>query len=89
MGPSDLSQSLGISDSRDPRLRSTIEEISATLLKVGKAKMAIPLGHPAFPVDVAQLQKMGVAYANCGPAVVPRLLNSYRQQVQEIKAQLG
>ena len=89
VGPSDLSQSLGISDSRHPRLRSTIEEISTTLLKVDKAKMAIPLGHPAFPVDVAQLQKMGVAYTNCGPAVVPRLLNSYRQQVQEIKAQLG
>jgi len=89
IGPSDLSQSLGISDSRDPRLRSTIEKISTTLLKVGKAKMAIPLGHPAFPVDVTQLQKMGVAYANCGPAVVPRLLNSYRQQVQEIKAQLS
>ena len=88
VGPADLSQSLGVSDSRDPRLRSAIEEISATLLRVGKAKMAIPLGHPAFPVNVGQLQKMGVAYANCGPAVVPRLLNSYRQQVQEIQSQL-
>ncbi len=89
IGPSDLSQSLGVSDSRDPRLKSTIEEISATLRRIGKAKMTFPLNHPAFPLNAAGLQKMGVAYANCGPPDVERLLRSYQQQVQEIQAQLG
>lgn len=89
IGPSDLSQSLGVSDSRDPRLKKTIEEISATLRKVGKAKMTFPLNIPAFPLNAVELQQMGVAYANCGPSDVQRLLRSYQQQVQEIQAQLG
>lgn len=86
IGPSDLSQSLGVSDSRDPRLKKTIDEIAATLRKVGKAKMTFPLNIPAFPLNVAELQKMGVAYTNCGPPDVRRLLLSYQQQVQEIQA---
>ncbi len=89
VGPSDLSQSLGVSDSQDPRLKKAVEGVAATLRRVGKAKMAIPLGHPSFPLNPAQLQEMGVGYANCGPADAQRLLNSYRQQVQQIQAQLG
>ena len=88
IGPSDLAQALGISDSQDTRLKSTIEEISLTLKRVGKARMAFPLNLPAFPLDVAELQRLGVAYANCGPADVSRLLSSYQQQVREIRAQL-
>lgn len=86
VGPSDLSQALGISDSNDPRLKSTIEHISTSLRRLGKAKLAFPLGHPAFPLNAAQLQKLGVAYANCGPPDVRRLLDSYRQQVEAIRA---
>ncbi len=88
IGPSDLGQALGISDSRDPRLRETIEEISLTIKKVGKARMAFPLNLPAFPLGVVELKEMGVAYANCGPADVVRLLESYRQQIEEIKDRL-
>ena len=43
---------------------------------------------PAFPLSVAELKRLGVAYANCGPADVGRLLDSYRKQVDEIKDQL-
>ena len=89
VGPSDLKQSLGISDSKDPRLASTIEKISTTLQKVGKAKMAFPLNHPSFPLDAAQLYKIGARYINCGPSDIARLISSYQQQVREVQAQLG
>lgn len=88
IGPSDLSQALGVTDPRDPRLKRTIEGISRTLKKVGKAKMAFPLNLPAYPLGVAELKRLGVAYTNCGPADVSRLLNSYRQQIEEIRDRL-
>jgi 4-hydroxy-2-oxoheptanedioate aldolase len=89
IGPTDLAQALGIPESQYPRLMETIEEVSRTIKKVGKAKMAFPLNLPAFPLDVAELQRLGVAYANCGPADVGRLLSSYQQQVDEIQSQIS
>lgn len=88
IGPTDLAQSLGIPEVEYPRLMDTIGYISKTLKKVGKAKLALPLNLPAFPLNVTQLKELGVAYANCGPADVGRLMNSYQQQIGEILAQL-
>ncbi|MFH1639789.1 MAG: aldolase/citrate lyase family protein [Chloroflexota bacterium] len=89
IGPSDLSQALGITDSHDPRLKSTIDGMVATLKKVGKAKMTFPLNLSAYPLNAAELQSMGVAYGNCGPGDVVRLLRSYQEQIKEIQQQLG
>ena len=88
IGPSDLSQNLGISDSKDTRLKTTIDDIALTLKRVGKARMTLPMNNAHFPVSIADLKRLGVAYTNCGPADVPRLLDSYRKQVQEIRSQL-
>jgi staphyloferrin B biosynthesis citrate synthase len=89
VGPSDLSAALGVTNPRDPLLRSTIEGIAATLRRVGKARMAFPLGIAAYPLSASQLQGMGVAYANCNPGDLRRLLLSYTQQVTDIQAELG
>ena len=88
IGPSDLSQALGVTDPKDPRLKRTIDNIAKTLKKVGKARMTFPLNHSSYPLNAAELQKMGVAYGNCGPADVQRLMRSYREQVKEIQTQL-
>jgi 2-keto-3-deoxy-L-rhamnonate aldolase RhmA len=88
VGPSDLSQALGTSGPDDPRLKETIEGIAATLKKVGKARMTFPLNAAAFPVDVAGLKRLGVAYTNCNPTDVDRLVKSYRQQVVDIRSRL-
>lgn len=88
IGPSDLSQSLGVSAPGHPKLKKAIEEISITLKRVGKAKMTLPLGNANLPITIPELKRLGVAYSNCNPADVSRLLNSYRQQIQEIQAQL-
>ena len=89
IGPYDLSAALGITDPRDPLLKSTIEGIAATLRKVGKAKMAFPLGIAAYPLNASQLQSMGVAYTNCYPGDAQRLMLSYQQQVNQIQAEVG
>jgi 2-keto-3-deoxy-L-rhamnonate aldolase RhmA len=88
IGPSDLGQALGMSGGSDPRLKAAIEEIAATLKRVGKAKMTFPLQAPTYPLGVADLRRLGVAYTNCNPSDVERLLRSYQQQVREIRAQI-
>jgi hypothetical protein len=54
-----------------------------------KAKMTCPMGNPSYPLTAAELQNLGVAYTNCTPYDLRRLLLSYEQQVQEIRAELG
>ena len=89
IGPGDLSAALGVSDPRDPRLRETIEHVASTLRRVGKARMAFPLGLSAYPVTPAHLREMGVAYSNCYPGDLGRLLQSYQTQVRQLRADLG
>jgi 2-keto-3-deoxy-L-rhamnonate aldolase RhmA len=89
IGPNDLSAALGITDPKDPLLKKTIEGIARTLKKTGKAKMTFPLMNAAYPMGAVELQKLGVAYCNCGPSEVTRLLRSFQQQVKDIEKQLG
>jgi len=89
IGPNDLSAALGITQSNDPRLKKVIEGIADILKKTSKAKMTLPLMNAAYPVGAPELQKLGVAYCNCGPADVSRLLRSFKEQVQQINKQLG
>ena len=89
IGPHDLSASLGVTDPRDPLLTSTIEGIAATLRKVGKARMAFPLGIAAHPLTAFQLRAMGVAYTNCYPGDLGRLLQSSMQQVKQVQDELA
>ncbi len=88
IGPNDLSEAMGITQPSDPRLKKVIEGIADTLRKTGKAKMTLPLMNAAYPVGAVELQRLGVAYCNCGPADVNRLLKSFQQQVKEINKQL-
>jgi len=85
IGPSDLSQALGVSGKDDPLLKTTIEKIADVIRKAGKAKMTFPLNAASFPLDVAGLKRLGVAYANCNPTDIDRLVASYRQQIRDIQ----
>jgi 2-keto-3-deoxy-L-rhamnonate aldolase RhmA len=89
IGPHDLSAALGVTDPRDPLLKGTIEGIAATLMKLGKARMAFPLSITAYPLTASQLREMGVAYTNCYPGDLGRLLQSYREQLKQVQAELG
>jgi 4-hydroxy-2-oxoheptanedioate aldolase len=85
IGPSDLSQALGVTGKDDPKLKATIEQISSTLRRVNKARMTFPMHASAYPLDVAGLKRMGVAYSNCNPTDVDRLMDSYKTQVAGIR----
>lgn len=89
IGPGDLSAALGVTDPGDPLLKRTIEGIAATLRRVGKARLAFPLGLTAYPRTATQLREMDVAYTNCYPGDLGRLLQSYREQVKQVQAELG
>ncbi len=88
IGPNDLTQALGATGPTDPRLKETVESIGASLRKVGKARFSFPLNAAAYPLDVAGLKRLGVAYSSCNPTDIDRLMISFRQQVKEIRAQL-
>ena len=61
IGPTDLSQTLGVTDPADPRLRDKVNEIAEQVKAVGKAKLQIPMGHAALPLTPA-----GPAGPGCG-----------------------
>jgi len=89
IGPSDMSQALGVQGPEDPRLLETVERVAATLRQIGKARLAFQMGHPALPLGPTQLQAMGVVYSNCAPPPYRRMMESLRQQVDQIRSQLG
>ncbi len=88
IGPNDLTQALGASGPADPKMKETVEGIAASLKKVGKARLAFPMNAAAFPLDVAGLRRLGVAYATCNPTDIDRLMMSFRDQVKEVRAQM-
>lgn len=85
VGPSDLSESLGITQPNDPRLRSVIAEIASKLKKIGNAKMALPMNHRMISMTPADLQQLGVAYSNVGPAIERVLLVHLQEQARILK----
>ncbi len=89
VGPSDMSRALGVSGQRDhPRLVAVIERVREAVAKGGVARLALPLDHPAFPRNAAELRALGVAYSNCNPSPEVRLLRAMREQVTEARRQL-
>lgn len=90
IGPSDLSQALGVAGHPDhPKLVATIERIAEAVRKSGNARLSLPLNHSAFPRNAAQLRELGVGYTNCGPAPEVRLLRSLTQQAAEARREIG
>lgn len=88
IGPSDLAQSMGITGSQDPRVLDTIESMALTVKKVGRAKLSLPIGNQTYSFSVADLRRLGVAYSNCNPADVSRILSSYQRQIDELQGLL-
>ena len=84
VGPSDMSRALGVTGQPDhPKLVAAIERVRQAVKKGGRAKLALPTNHPAFPRSAAQLHALGVGYTNCAPAPESRLLKSLTDQVAE------
>ena len=87
VGPSDMSRALGVGGSADhPKLREVIHRVADAVRKGGVARLALPMNHPTFPRNAAQLKELGVGYANCAPSPEVRMLRSMQSQVQEARA---
>ncbi len=89
LGPTDLSQTLGVTDPADPRLRAQVEEIAETVRRVGKAKLQIPMNHPAFPLGAQDLLNLGVGYTHVAPPPTALLVREMSNAVQAIHQAVG
>jgi len=90
VGPADMSRALGVTGQTDhPRLVETIDRVAAAVRKSGVTRLALPMNHPVFPRNAAQLRELGVAYANCAPAPEVRLLRALQAQAAEARKLLG
>jgi 4-hydroxy-2-oxoheptanedioate aldolase len=90
VGPADMSRALGVTGQTDhPKLVETINRVANAVRKGGVARFALPMNHPVFPRNAAQLRELGVAYANCAPTPEARLLQSLRAQAAEARKSLA
>ncbi len=90
VGPSDMSRALGVSGTSDhPKLIEVVHRVAEAVRKGGVARLALPMNHPAFPRNAAQLRELGVGYTNCAPAPEVRMLKSMQAQVAEARALLA
>lgn len=88
--PSDLSASLGVAGHPDhPKLVAAMERIMGAVRKRGKARLALPLGHPLYPRTLAECQKLDAGVLLCGTPPQVRLLRSFSQEVAEVRRALG
>jgi len=86
VGPSDMSRALGVAGTSDhPRLVETIERVAAAVRRGGVARLALPMNHPTFPRNAAQLKALGVGYSNCAPSPEVRMMRSMQTQVEEAR----
>jgi 2-keto-3-deoxy-L-rhamnonate aldolase RhmA len=90
IGPSDFSEYMGIRGSPgDPRLRAKLKELADQVKRIGKAKLAFPMNHPAMPLDAPALLELGVGYTHVAPAPPAVLLRSMRERVQNVHKATG
>ena len=89
IGPTDLSQTLGVTDPADPRLRDKVNEIAEQVKSIGKAKLQIPMGHAALPLTPQDLLDLGVGYTHVAPAPPAILMKQFIDSVGEIHRAVG
>ena len=71
------------------KLIEVVHRVAEAVRKGGVARLALPMNHPAFPRNAAQLRELGVGYTNCAPAPEVRMLTSMQAQVAEARALLA
>ena len=88
VAPSDLSESLGLRGNQDA-LRKVYQDVAVRLRRIGKAKLGVPVGHRTLPFTPKELKAFGVACSSVHPLMTSRILNSIREDVAKIRAELA
>ena len=86
MGPSDLSESLGLTEPNHPQLWEEIGKIASTLNTLGRAKLALTHGHPTLTADIQQLMDWNVGYSNVQPDIVKLIRQHYSDKLTELRS---
>ena len=89
LGPTDLSQTLGVTEPTDPRLRAEVEKIATQVKEAGNAKLQIPMNHPAFPLTAQEMLDLGVGYTHVAPPPPAILIREMRNAVRGIHEAVG
>jgi 2-keto-3-deoxy-L-rhamnonate aldolase RhmA len=89
LGPTDLSEFLGVTDPQDPRLRQKVDEIASIVRKVGKAKLSIPVNHAALPLTARDLMDLGAGYTHVGPPPTTVVMNALRDSAKRVREELS
>lgn len=88
LGPTDLSAALGITDPQDPRLRQTVEALIGKVNRIGKAKVYVPVYHPAFYLTPKDLTQLGVNYTSVAPPPPTIVLKALQESAQRIREEI-
>ena len=89
MGPSDLSESLGLTEPNHPKLWEEIGKIASTLKSLGRAKLALTHGHPTLTADIQQLMEWNVGYSNVQPDIVKLIRQHYSDKIAELRSNMS
>ncbi len=89
IGPTDFSEYMGIRDPSDPRLKARLKELADQVRKIGKAKLAVSMDHPAMPLSAQELLDLGVGYSHVAPSPPAILLRSMQQKLQNVHQAIG
>ena len=89
IGPSDLSQALGVTDPTDPKLMAKVTEMANQVKAIGKAKLQFPMNHNSCPLTPTQLVELGVGYTHVGPPPPGILLRHMSESLKKIHKELG
>ena len=89
MGPSDLSESLGLTEPNHPKLWEEIGKIASTLKTLGRAKLALTHGHPTLTADIQQLMEWNVGYSNVQPDIVKLIRQHYSDKIAELRSNMS
>ncbi|MCH7606519.1 MAG: hypothetical protein IH962_05125 [Chloroflexi bacterium] len=89
IGPTDFSEYMGIRDPSDPRLKARLKELADQVKKIGKAKLAVSMDHPAMPLSAQELLELGVGYSHVAPPPPSILLRAMQQKLDAIHQTIG
>ena len=73
LGPTDLSQTLGVSGPSDPKLKSEVERIASEVEEVGNAKLQMPYESSSFSFNGAGARSTWRGIYQCSTAATCHL----------------
>lgn len=84
IGPADLARAYGVADKKDsPIVRDAIEGAAAAARRIGKARLGVPLFHPAYSRGYKDLFEMGVRFMPYSTDAV-ELVTSWQANVRRV-----